>query len=116
MCIRDSSSVAREVRQSGNPTSAPAAIFAGGETTVTLKGKGLGGRNQELALAFAIDVQDMPNVLVATYATDGRDGPTDAAGAIATGETVQTARAAGLDPTTFLMNNDSYHFFDQLGA
>jgi len=109
------SSVAREVRQSGNPTSAPAAIFAGGETTVTLKGKGLGGRNQELALAFAIDVQDMPGILGATYATDGRDGPTDAAGAIVTGATVQRAREAKLDASAFLQNDDSYHFFDQLG-
>ena len=107
--------IAREVRQSGNPIPAPAAIFAGGETTVTLRGTGLGGRNQEMALSFAIDVQDMPGILLATYATDGRDGPTDAAGAIATGETVSRARAAGLDPTAFLLANDSWHFFDQLG-
>jgi glycerate 2-kinase len=108
-------SIAKEVRQSGNPAHTPAAIFAGGETTVYLTGKGLGGRNQELALAFALDVQDMPNVLVATYATDGRDGPTDAAGAIATGQTVHKAQAIGLDPAVFLMNNDSYTFFDKLG-
>ena len=107
--------IAREVRQSGQPVPAPAAIFAGGETTVTLRGTGLGGRNQEMALSFAIDAQDMPGILLATYATDGRDGPTDAAGAIATGETVSRARAAGLDPTALLLTNDSWHFFDQLG-
>lgn len=106
--------IAREVRQSGQPVPAPAAIFAGGETTVTLRGTGLGGRNQEMDLSFAIDVQDMPGILLATYATDGRDGPTDAAGAIATGETVHRARAAGLDPTALLLTNDSWHFFDQL--
>ena len=107
--------IAREVRQSGQPVPAPAAIFAGGETTVTLRGTGLGGRNQEMALSFAIDAQDMPGILLAAYATDGRDGPTDAAGAIATGETVERARAAGLDPTALLLTNDSWHFFDQLG-
>ncbi|MHB8071190.1 MAG: glycerate kinase type-2 family protein [Candidatus Cryosericum sp.] len=109
------SAVAREVRQSGNPAREPAAIFAGGETTVTLKGTGLGGRNQEMALALALDLQDMPGILGATYATDGRDGPTDAAGAIVTGATVQRAREAKLDASVFLQNDDSYHFFDQLG-
>ncbi len=89
------------------------AIF-GGETTVTLKGDGIGGRNQELALAAAIALDGVDDVVVATYATDGDDGPTIAAGAIVTGQTVALGRKLGLDAKTYLANHDSYTYFDQL--
>jgi hydroxypyruvate reductase len=93
----------------------PACVIIGGETTVTLKGHGLGGRNQELALAAAIAIDGLPNTLIAALGTDGTDGPTDAAGAIATGETIGRARSIGLDAQAQLAENDAYHFFQALG-
>lgn len=89
-------------------------LILGGETTVTLAGKGLGGRNLETALAAAIALAGQPLVALASLATDGEDGPTDAAGAVVTGETAVLAQQAHLAPRTFLNNNDSYHFFQQL--
>ena len=89
-------------------------LIMGGETTVTLHGEGTGGRNQEMALAAAIALDGRPNVAIATFATDGEDGPTDAAGAIVTGETAALGRNHGLDPRHFLERNDSYTFFRQL--
>ena len=86
----------------------------GGETTVTLRGNGRGGRNQELALATAVALEDWPNVVVATLATDGEDGPTDAAGAVVTGSTVATGKTKHLNANEYLHNNDSYHYFKQL--
>ncbi len=106
--------IAREVRGSGNPLSAPACILCGGETTVTIQGDGKGGRNQELALASALVIDGVENVVVLAGGTDGNDGPTDAAGAIADGSTLVRARAKGLDPIDFLRRNDSYHFFQPL--
>jgi hydroxypyruvate reductase len=92
------------------------AIVLGGETTVKLKGDGLGGRNQELALAAAIALEGWPQRVVAGFATDGDDGPTDAAGAIATADTVSQAHFAGIDPMIYLDNNDSYSFFREIGG
>jgi hydroxypyruvate reductase len=109
------SGIVREIAASGQPLPRPACIVAGGETTVTLRGKGLGGRNQELALAAALKIAGLDNVAIVACGTDGTDGPTDAAGAIADGETVARARSLGLDPAVFLANNDSYHFFQPLG-
>jgi hydroxypyruvate reductase len=87
----------------------------GGETTVTVHGSGLGGRNQELALAAAIALDGWRDVLIEALGTDGTDGPTDAAGAIATGDTVSRARALGLVARAHLADNDAYHFFAPLG-
>ncbi|MFZ0544807.1 MAG: DUF4147 domain-containing protein [Candidatus Promineifilaceae bacterium] len=87
----------------------------GGESTVTIKGNGRGGRNQEMALAAALALQDTPGCLVAAFSTDGEDGPTPVAGAVISGETVVQARAKGLDAAEFLDNNDSYTFFERLG-
>jgi hydroxypyruvate reductase len=81
---------------------------------VSLHGDGRGGRNTELALASAIALADQPGVMLATLATDGEDGPTDAAGAVVNGETCARARALGLDPSDFLGRNDSYSFFSPL--
>jgi len=107
--------MAREVLKTGNPLSPPACILSGGETTVTLKGSGLGGRNQEFALAAAMDIADQGNIVILSGGTDGNDGPTDAAGAIADAETLGRAEAMNLSPQAYLDNNDSYHFFDKLG-
>lgn len=106
--------ISREIQGSGNPLSAPACILCGGETTVTLKGDGKGGRNQEFALASALVIDGMPDVVVLAGGTDGNDGPTDAAGAIADGSTLARARSRGLDPLDYLRRNDSYHFFQPL--
>ncbi len=107
--------IAKEVRSSGNPLPPPACILWGGETTVTLQGDGKGGRNQEFALASALIIDGQENVVVLSAGTDGTDGPTDAAGAIADGTTVTRAKAKGLDPLDYLRRNDSYHFLQALG-
>ena len=107
--------LALEVRASGNPIKPPMCFITGGETTVTLKGKGKGGRNQEFSLAAALDITGLSDVVVLSAGTDGTDGPTDAAGAIADGETVKRAIAAGLKPRAALDGNDAYPFFERLG-
>jgi len=107
--------IAQEIARYNRPVPKPACVIIGGETTVTLKGRGLGGRNQEIALAAAIALDGLPNTLVAALGTDGTDGPTDAAGAIALGETLRRARALGLDAQAHLADNDAYHFFQALG-
>jgi glycerate 2-kinase len=109
------SAIARQVASTGQPIERPACLVAGGETTVTVTGNGLGGRNQELALAAVPEIADLPDVALITLATDGGDGPTDAAGAVVTGKTLHRARQAGLDPLDFLERNDAYHFFEPLG-
>jgi glycerate 2-kinase len=93
----------------------PLCILSGGETTVTVSGAGKGGRNQEFALAAALEIDGLSDVLILSAGTDGTDGPTDAAGAIATGQTIARARAAGLDVHDHLERNDSYPFFEMLG-
>src|SRR5690606_10688572 len=82
----------------------------GGETTVTVRGSGRGGRNQELALAAALGVSGRDGLTIATFATDGEDGPTNAAGALVDGHTIPAAERLGLDPRTSLHNNDSHTF------
>lgn len=103
--------IALEAAESGNPVKRPACIISGGETTVTIRGDGLGGRNQEFVLAAAIDLAGHDHVVVLSGGTDGTDGPTDAAGAIADGATVTRAPNA----QDFLDRNDSYHYFEPLG-
>lgn len=107
-------SIAREVSISGNPISKPAGIIAGGETTVTVTGNGLGGRNQEIALAAALKMGSMNGVVIASLSTDGVDGPTNAAGAIVDGKTISRAAEMSLNPEEFLAENDSYSFFSKL--
>jgi len=106
--------MAREILKTGNPISPPACILSGGETTVTLSGSGKGGRNQEFVLAAAIDIDGTEEVIVLSGGTDGNDGPTDAAGAIADHHTLAKAKSAGLDALSYLSNNDSYHFFQKI--
>lgn len=100
--------------QRGEPVSRPFCMIAGGETTVTIHGNGRGGRNTELALAAVTELADFPDVLFVTLATDGEDGPTDAAGAIVNGETWRRAKTLGLGPIAHLQRNDSYSFFAAL--
>ncbi len=109
-------SMAREVVESGRPERRPACLVFFGETTVNVTGDGRGGRNQELALAAAIDIDGVQGVTIATLATDGQDGPTDAAGAVVDARTIQHARKLGMDPGRYLANNDSYSFFDATGG
>jgi len=106
--------IAREIIKSGNPLSPPVCILSGGETTVTVAGKGLGGRNQEFALSAAIDISGKENIVILSGGTDGTDGPTDAAGAISDTLTLKRAKERELDPYHFLSNNDAYHFFQKL--
>ena len=107
--------IAKEILHSGRPVSRPACVIAGGETTVTVRGSGLGGRNQEMALSAALQIAGLEEAMIIPLATDGTDGPTDAAGAIADGSTLRRAQEAGLSAAQYLANNDSYHFFQQLG-
>lgn len=88
-------------------------LLFGGETTVTVRGKGRGGRNQELALAFAMEIEGVQGISLLSAGTDGTDGPTDAAGAMVDGSTASAARGLNIDPHLFLENNDSYAFFEQ---
>ncbi|NJD57105.1 MAG: glycerate kinase, partial [Nitrospirae bacterium] len=90
-------------------------LISGGETTVTVKGNGVGGRNMELALAFALEADGVKGITLLSAGTDGTDGPTDAAGAVVDGNTIKRGRAAGLDPDAHLDNNDSYSFFKRTG-
>ncbi|MCX5892824.1 MAG: glycerate kinase [Deltaproteobacteria bacterium] len=89
-------------------------LVAGGETTVTVKGGGQGGRNTELALAFALEIADLKGITLLSAGTDGTDGPTDAAGALADGQTVARALGLGLEPRSYLADNDSYSFFKKI--
>ena len=94
----------------------PVCVLAGGELTVTVRGSGAGGRAQEFALAAALAVQGTPGVWVAGFGTDGRDGPTDAAGAVADGETVARGKRKRMDAARFLRKHNSYTFFKKVGG
>jgi glycerate 2-kinase len=107
--------VAQEISVANQPVCAPACVISGGETTVTIRGDGKGGRNQELALAAAVALKGWIGVTLLSGGTDGTDGPTDAAGAIVDGSTLERARGRGLEAQPFLDRNDSYHFFRELG-
>jgi hydroxypyruvate reductase len=106
--------IAKEVLSSGNPIPPPACLISGGETTVTVQGPGKGGRNQEFALASALEIEGLDRVLILSGGTDGTDGLTDAAGALAQGDSVDRGRSRGLDAETHLARNDSYNFFQPL--
>jgi glycerate 2-kinase len=99
---------------------APACVILGGETVVTVTGEGKGGRNQEMALAFLAELEHDPergrNISFLSASTDGTDGPTDAAGAFASGALLARAKEQGLSMQAALKANDSYHFFEALGG
>lgn len=103
--------IAREIANSNLPIKKPACVMSGGETTVIVKGKGLGGRNQEFALASAVEMEGTRNILILSAGTDGTDGPTDANGAWVTGKTLSSGKKLKLDATQFLRDNNSYSYF-----
>jgi glycerate 2-kinase len=108
--------VVREVLESGNPVPAPCAIVSGGEATVTVRGDGVGGPNQEFALALAVELDGVENWGAFAADTDGNDGPTDAAGGLVDGRTAGRIRDAGHDPAAALAANDAYPALDAGGA
>jgi len=108
--------IAKEVSRTGTPVPKPACIIAGGETTVTIRGKGKGGRNQEFALSAAMEIEGFEGVVILSAGTDGTDGPTDATGAIVDSNTCKDARKKfNLNAEEFLSRNDSYNFFKKTG-
>lgn len=108
--------ITREILESGRPARRPACLLSGGETTVTVRGGGSGGRNQEFVLAAILALQGRSPFTILSAGTDGIDGPTPAAGAIADSETLARAASLGLDARAFLDRNDSYSFFRPLEA
>ena len=106
--------IGREVITSNNPVRKPCGIIVGGESTVTVKGLGKGGRNQEISLSSALKIDGLKGVVIMSFSTDGIDGPTDAAGAIVDGSTIARSREMGMDAMIYLENNDSYNFFSRL--
>jgi len=109
--------ILKEILNTGNPIKMPACVISGGETTVTIRGKGIGGRNQEFCLASAIEIADLPyKVVILSGGTDGNDGPTDAAGGIVDPLTISVGKEKGMDARRYLENNDSYTFLKNTGA
>jgi len=106
----------RDIAQGRGPARRPACVLAAGETTVVVRGAGKGGRNQEVALAAAMEMDGLDGVALASFATDGVDGPTDAAGALVDGATLARARERGLAPDRYLAGNDAYRFFEGVGG
>ena len=106
--------VLKQVAIYGQPVRRPACLVAGGETTVILQGNGMGGRNQEVALGAVKPLGGLDRIAFVTLATDGEDGPTDAAGAVVTGKSQERASKAGLQPEHFSNDNNSYAFFNHL--
>ena len=109
-------SICKEIKFSNLPLKKPAVVLAGGETTVTVVGKGKGGRNQELALSASISIKGIKGICIASIGSDGIDGVTDAAGAIVNGETCLIAERKGIDPDEYLLDNNSYEFFKKVGG
>ena len=106
--------IAKEIVKTGRPIPSPACIITGGETTVTIRGDGLGGRNQEFGLAACLDLVGVPpRVVVLCGGSDGNDGPTDAAGAVVDPLTVGRGKEAGMEAADYLKNNDAYHFLEK---
>lgn len=107
--------LAREILGQVAPIARPACVVSGGETTVTVRGTGLGGRNQEFGLAAAIEIDGHDEIVILSGGTDGTDGPTEAAGAIVDGSTIRRSKNKRLDAQQFLISNDSYHFLQSVG-
>jgi len=109
-------SIYRKIIINKSKMKTPVCILSGGEPTVAVRGKGLGGRNQELVLNFALEIKNNPFLLFLSVGTDGTDGPTDAAGAFVTGNTVPKTENGKIYAHNYLINNDSYHYFEKSGG
>jgi glycerate 2-kinase len=108
--------ILKEILKTERPVAPSACLISGGETTVTIRGEGLGGRNQEFCLAAALELESLPSrAVVLSGGTDGDDGPTKAAGAIVDPHTVARGKDAGITASDFLDDNDAYHFFEKTG-
>jgi glycerate 2-kinase len=107
-------SIARSIKIIGKPIQPPALLLGGGETTVTVRGRGIGGRNQEMCLSILIEIKDLPNVYFACIGTDGIDGNSPAAGALVDHRIYEEALKRNMDPQDYLDRNDSYTFFKSL--
>lgn len=107
--------IARQVIRHGQPLPAPCVLLSGGETTVTVRGNGRGGRNAEFALALALALRGQPGIHAIACDTDGIDGTEDNAGAIVTPDTLIRAEVAGLGAADYLADNDGYGFFQAIG-
>jgi hydroxypyruvate reductase len=107
--------IARQIARHGQPTAAPAVILSGGETTVTVRGQGRGGRNAEFLLALAVALDGHPGIAAVAGDTDGIDGTEDNAGAILSPDSLSRAAALGVNAKAMLANNDGYGFFSRLG-
>lgn len=107
--------IAQQIKQYGEPVARPCAILSGGETSVTVRGSGRGGRNVEFALSLALTLAGENHIHALAADTDGVDGMEQIAGAIVTPDTLERARARGLDAAAALENNDAHSFFEALG-
>jgi len=113
---REAAQVAKKILRNSPSDERPACIISGGETTVTIHGSGRGGRNQEFALAAAMELSGTDEIVLLSAGTDGTDGPTDATGGLVDGETAGRVRTRGMEPGTYLANNDSFVVLDEAGA
>ena len=113
---RTQAAIAKEILLRDRPFKKPVLLLSGGETTVTLKGNGKGGRNTEFLLSFAIEIAGESGIHILSADTDGIDGSEDNAGAFVNGDTAAKIRAAGLDPVAYLQNNDAWTAFEKIGA
>lgn len=111
---RDQAELVRSVLRGTGPVKPPAVLLSGGETTVTVRGNGRGGRNVEFLLGLTVALDGLPGVFALAGDTDGIDGTEDNAGALSAPDSLDRARAAGLDPAAMLDNNDAYSFFERL--
>lgn len=109
-------SIGKMILRKGRPFKSPIILLFGGETTVTVKGRGVGGRNQELALSTALELYGYGDYIILSIATDGIDGNSPAAGAIMTNIDIKKALDSGLDPLKYLDNNDTYNFHKTIGT
>jgi len=110
------SDLALNIKNMDKPVKKPAAIIAGGETTVVLRRNGRGGRNQEVGLSFAMKIKGIEGIVMSSMDTDGKDGNSGAAGVLVDGTTIMRGIQKGLEPSLFLENNDSYSFFARVGG
>ncbi|MDR2657534.1 MAG: glycerate kinase, partial [Oscillospiraceae bacterium] len=108
--------IAREIHKNRRPVTPPCAVILGGETVVRVHGSGLGGRNQELALAASKGIDGLPGTVLFSVGSDGTDGPTDAAGGIVTGEFARQCREASVSIDAYLSDNDAYHILQRMGG